>query len=144
MRAALIILSALLLIGCSTERRCARAVNRCAALWKHDTTFIHDSITIERNTIDTVLRWNFLTLHDTVTIRDGRAVIRIVRLPGDSIWVQGECRDTVIRYGGSSRWHGRQGWHILPSVCCSLNRAVKIYSPEYQAVRKIMHIFCRE
>jgi len=45
MRAALIILSALLLIGCSTERRCARAVNRCAALWKHDTTFIHDSIT---------------------------------------------------------------------------------------------------
>ena len=98
MRAALIILSALLLIGCSTERRCARAVNRCAALWKHDTTFIHDSITIQRNTIDTVLRWNFLTLHDTVTIRDGRAVIRIVRLPGDSIWVQGECRDTVIRY----------------------------------------------
>ncbi len=94
----ILILSALLLIGCSTERRCARAVNRCAPLWKHDTTFIHDSITIERNTIDTVLRWNFLTLHDTVTIRDGRAVIRIVRLPGDSIWVQGECRDTVIRY----------------------------------------------
>jgi hypothetical protein len=27
----LILLSALLLIGCSTERRCARAVNRCAA-----------------------------------------------------------------------------------------------------------------
>lgn len=98
MRAALIILSALLLIGCSTERRCARAVNRCAPLWQHDTTFIHDSITIQRNTIDTVLRWNFLPVHDTVTIRDGRAVIRIVRLPGDSIWVQGECRDTVIRY----------------------------------------------
>ncbi|MFN9108892.1 MAG: hypothetical protein ACK5XN_02265 [Bacteroidota bacterium] len=94
----LILLSALLLIGCSTERRCARAVNRCAALWRHDTTYVHDSITIQRNTIDTVLRWNFLPVHDTVTIRDGRAVIRIVRLPGDSIWVQGECRDTVIRY----------------------------------------------
>lgn len=98
MRAAIIILCAMLLIGCSTERRCARAVNRCANLWRHDTTFIHDSITIERNTIDTVLRWNFLTVHDTVTIRDGRAIIRIVRLPGDSIWVHGECRDTVIRY----------------------------------------------
>jgi hypothetical protein len=33
-----------------------------------------------------------------VTIRDGRATVRIVRLPGDSIWVQGECGDTVIRY----------------------------------------------
>lgn len=98
MRTLLILLTALLLIGCSTERRCARAVNRCAPLWKHDTTYVHDSITIERNTIDTVLRWNFLQVHDTVTIRDGRAVIRIVRLPGDSIWVQGECRDTVIRY----------------------------------------------
>lgn len=94
----LLILLALLLIGCSTERRCARAVNRCAALWKHDTTYVHDSILIERNTMDTVLRWNFLPVHDTVTIRDGRAVIRIVRLPGDSVWVQGECRDTVIRY----------------------------------------------
>lgn len=98
MRTVLILLTALLLIGCSTERRCARAVNRCAALWRHDTTYVHDSITIERNTIDTVLRWNFLQVHDTVTIRDGRAVIRIVRLPGDSVWVQGECRDTVIRY----------------------------------------------
>lgn len=98
MRTLLILITALLLIGCSTERRCARAVNRCANLWKHDTTYVHDSITIERNTIDTVLRWNFLQVHDTVTIRDGRAVIRIVRLPGDSIWVQGECRDTVIRY----------------------------------------------
>lgn len=98
MRTVLILLTALLLIGCSTERRCARAVNRCAPLWRHDTTYIHDSITIERNTIDTVLRWNFLTVHDTVTIRDGRAIIRIVRLPGDSVWVQGECQDTVIRY----------------------------------------------
>lgn len=98
MRTLLILLTALLLIGCSTERRCARAVNRCANLWRHDTTYIHDSILIKRNTIDTVLRWNFLQVHDTVTIRDGRAVIRIVRLPGDSIWVQGECRDTVIRY----------------------------------------------
>jgi hypothetical protein len=24
--------------------------------------------------------------------------VRIVRLPGDSIWVQGNCGDTVIRY----------------------------------------------
>jgi hypothetical protein len=47
---------------------------------------------------DTLLRWQTLRERDTVTIRDGRATVRIVRLPGDSIWVQGECGDTVIRY----------------------------------------------
>lgn len=98
MRAAIILLCALMLIGCSTERRCARAANRCAVLWKSDTVRVHDSILITRRTIDTVLRWEWLTVHDTVTITQGRAKIRIVRLPGDSIWVQGDCADTVVRY----------------------------------------------
>ena len=93
-----LIATTLLLIGCSSERRCARAAKRCAPLWKADTTYIHDSITIARESVDTVLSWHTLRERDTVTIRDGRAVIRIVRLPGDSVWVQGECGDTVIRY----------------------------------------------
>jgi hypothetical protein len=91
-------LIALLLIGCSTERQCARAAKKCAHLWHTDTAWVHDSITIERTLTDTLLRWQTLTERDTVTIRDGRATVRIVRLPGDSIWVQGECGDTVIRY----------------------------------------------
>jgi hypothetical protein len=89
---------ALLLIGCSTERQCARAAKKCAHLWHTDTAYVHDSITIERTLTDTLLRWQTLRERDTVTIRDGRATVRIVRLPGDSIWVQGECGDTVIRY----------------------------------------------
>jgi hypothetical protein len=89
---------ALLLIGCSTERQCARAAKRCAHLWHTDTAYVHDSVTIERTLTDTLLRWQTLRERDTVTIRDGRATVRIVRLPGDSIWVQGECGDTVIRY----------------------------------------------
>ena len=92
------LLLALLLIGCSTERQCARAAKRCAHLWHSDTAYVHDSITIERTLTDTLLRWQTLRERDTVTIRDGRATVRIVRLPGDSIWVQGECGDTVIRY----------------------------------------------
>ena len=91
-------LFALLLIGCSTERQCARAAKRCAHLWHSDTAYVHDSITIERTLTDTLLRWQTLRERDTVTIREGRATVRIVRLPGDSIWVQGECPDTVIRY----------------------------------------------
>ena len=91
-------LLALLFIGCSTERQCARAAKRCAHLWHSDTAYIHDSVTIERTITDTLLSWQTLRERDTVTISDGRATVRIVRLPGDSIWVQGECGDTVIRY----------------------------------------------
>ena len=92
------LLLALLLIGCSTERQCARAAKKCAHLWHSDTAWVHDSIRIERTITDTLLSWQTLRERDTVTIRDGRATVRIVRLPGDSIWVQGECGDTVIRY----------------------------------------------
>jgi hypothetical protein len=97
-KSVIITLLALLLIGCSTERQCARAAKKCAHLWHSDTAYVHDSITIERTLTDTLLRWQTLRERDTVTIRDGRAIVRIVRLPGDSIWVQGECPDTVIRY----------------------------------------------
>lgn len=88
----------LLLIGCSTERQCARAAKRCAHLWHLDTAYVHDSVTIERKITDTLLQWQTLRERDTVIIIEGRAILRIVRLPGDSIWVQGECGDTVIRY----------------------------------------------
>jgi hypothetical protein len=97
-KSVIITLLALLLIGCSTERQCARAAKKCAHLWHSDTAYVHDSVTIERTITDTLLRWQTLRERDTVTIRDGRATVRIVRLPGDSIWVQGECGDTVIRY----------------------------------------------
>ncbi len=97
-KSVIITLLALLLIGCSTERQCARAAKKCAHLWHSDTAWVHDSVTIERTLTDTLLRWQTLRERDTVTIRDGRATVRIVRLPGDSIWVQGECGDTVIRY----------------------------------------------
>jgi hypothetical protein len=97
-KSVIITLLALLLIGCSTERQCARAAKKCAHLWHSDTAYVHDSITIERTLTDTLLQWQTLRERDTVTIRDGRATVRIVRLPGDSIWVQGECGDTVIRY----------------------------------------------
>jgi len=98
MKRLLILIAAVLLIGCNAEKRCARNAKRCAPLWKSDTTFIHDSIRIERAKVDTFLSWLTLPINDTVTVRDGRVTIRFVKLPGDSFWMQGECGDTVIRY----------------------------------------------
>ena len=93
-----IILSALLLSACSQRERCIRAYAKCGPLWRTDTLEFFDSVAIELNTTDTVVSFQTMRFYDTVTIRDGRAMVRIVRLPGDSIYVQGECGDTVIRY----------------------------------------------
>jgi hypothetical protein len=98
MRAALLILTALLFIGCSQRARCIRAYERCGPMWRTDTLEFFDSVVIERAIHDTLLSWQTMRVHDTVTIDRDRMRVRIVRLPGDSIWVQGECRDTVIRY----------------------------------------------
>jgi hypothetical protein len=98
MKKLLILIAAVLLIGCNAEKRCARNAKRCAPLWQHDTTFIHDSIRIERTKVDTFMSWLTLPIHDTITLRDERLTLRFVKLPGDSFWMQGECGDTVIRY----------------------------------------------
>jgi len=92
----LILLTALLLIGCSTERQCRKAVAKCG--WKSDTVELWDSVRIERTITDTLVDFQTLSYYDTIQIDRDRVRIRLVRLPGDSIFVQAECRDTTIRY----------------------------------------------
>jgi hypothetical protein len=87
---------ALLLASCWTPKRCNRALLKCGIV--SDTVQVWDSIRIERTITDTLLRWDSMRLHDTVTIEQDRVRVKIVRLPGERLFVQGECRDTVIRY----------------------------------------------
>ena len=63
-----------------------------------DTVQVWDSIYLERTITDTLLKLDSLRLHDTVTIEQDRVRVKIVRLPGERLFVQGECKDTVIRY----------------------------------------------
>ncbi len=87
---------ALLLCSCWTPKRCNRALLRCGVV--SDTIQVWDSIYLERVITDTLLRWDSLRLHDTVTIEQDRVRVKIVRLPGERLYVQGECKDTVVRY----------------------------------------------
>jgi len=87
---------ALLLASCWTPKRCNRALLRCGIV--SDTVQVWDSIYLERVITDTLLRWDSLRLHDTVTIEQDRVRVKIVRLPGERLFVQGECKDTVVRY----------------------------------------------
>jgi hypothetical protein len=87
---------ALLLASCWTPKRCNRALLKCGIV--SDTVQVWDSIRIERVIADTLLRLDSMRLHDTVTIEQDRVRVKIVRLPGERLFVQGECQDTVIRY----------------------------------------------
>lgn len=90
------LLIALLLCSCWTPKRCNRALLRCGVV--SDTVQVWDSIYLERAITDTLLRWDSLQMHDTVTIEQDLVRVKIVRLPGERLYVQGECKDTVIRY----------------------------------------------
>lgn len=92
------IFAALLLLGCNAEKRCARQMVRCGVVFTSDTQYIHDSIRIERTIHDTLLAWDTMTIGDTITIERDRMRVKVVKLPGERLWIQGECKDTVIRY----------------------------------------------
>jgi hypothetical protein len=47
---------------------------------------------------DTLLQWDSLIIGDTLTIERDRLHVKVVKLPGERLFVQGECKDTVIRY----------------------------------------------
>ena len=87
---------ALLLWSWWTPKRCNRALVKCGLV--ADTVQVWDSIYLERTITDTLLKLDSLRLHDTVTIEQDRVRVKIVRLPGERLFVQGECKDTVIRY----------------------------------------------
>jgi hypothetical protein len=86
----------LLLCSCWTPKRCNRALLRCGIV--ADTVQVWDSIYLERVITDTLLRWDSMRMHDTITIEQDRVRVKIVRLPGERLFVQGECKDTVVRY----------------------------------------------
>ena len=90
--------AALLLLGCNAEKRCARQMVRCGVVFTSDTQYIHDSIRIERTLHDTMLAWDTMTIGDTIMIKRDRLRVMVVKLPGERLYVQGECKDTVVRY----------------------------------------------
>lgn len=120
------IFAALLMLGCNAEKRCARQMVRCGVVFTSDTQYIHDSIRIERTLRDTLLAWDTMQIGDTITIERDRLRVKVVKLPGERLWVQGECKDTVIRYvrqvvnNGAIRKEKYTWWHVaLNGMVCA-------------------------
>lgn len=128
--------AALLLLGCNAEKRCYRQMVRCGVVFTSDTQYIHDSIRIERTLRDTLLAWDSLIIGDTITIERDRLRVKVVKLPGERLWVQGECKDTVIRYvrqvvnNGAVKREGISNWviYLLALICFSVGYFIAYYT----------------
>lgn len=98
----IIILSILLLAGCVVPRNYSRAkekvdriVNKFPEILENDTIVITDSIIIPEVKTDTITKINE---NDTIIINKERLKIKIIRLPGDTFKIEGECKtDTIYK-----------------------------------------------
>ncbi len=59
---------------------------------------IRDTILVPSVKMDTVFGFKELAIFDTLYFDTGRLSVRVVRLPGDSIFIKGECRTDTIYY----------------------------------------------
>jgi hypothetical protein len=92
------ILYGLLLItgvtSCGPSYHLRRAVNK-GAVTTSDTVYQEYKVRVERVYKDTIIRE--VSLGDTVVIEKERLRVKYVNLPGDSIYIQGECLpDTIV------------------------------------------------
>ena len=101
---AIFIFLLLLLVSCSTTQRANRHLAKAkshilkaealGAAWATDTVYKVVNVVVPSVRTDTVFQ---AVQGDTVTIERERLKIRYVRLAGDSVFIEGECKtDTVF------------------------------------------------
>jgi sporulation protein YlmC with PRC-barrel domain len=88
-----IVISVLLALACTPQKKLNRLVKKHPELVKVDTLRVHDTTITEHVRKDTVLNWN--TLYDTAYIVKDKLSIRVVRV-NDSIYINGQCASDTI------------------------------------------------
>lgn len=79
-------------------RRAEKLINKAEAAglqWKRDTVYRDITVYVPSVRYDTLFKSE---PNDTITITKDRLQIKYVRLPGDTVWIDGECEaDTIIQ-----------------------------------------------
>jgi signal peptidase I len=90
-------LSLLFLFSCSPQKRLTRIIENHPELIQIDTIFDYDTIIYENLHTDTLINEKLIKVFDTIEIKKDRLVIRYIKLPGDTIKLEGNCLpDTLI------------------------------------------------
>jgi len=98
MRAFIIVFLSILVGGCWTSKKCARADKHCPADTFVKVDSIIDSIYIEKVVSDTVINYDSITMTDTVVIENTRVKVKLYKVPGNKLGVSAESKDTTIKY----------------------------------------------
>lgn len=98
MRIILLFFASLLVAGCWTQKKCARADKHCPATVVTTVDTLYDSIYIEKVITDTVINYDSMMVNDTIVIEKERVKVRLVKQSGGKLGVMAECKDTVIKY----------------------------------------------
>jgi UDP-3-O-[3-hydroxymyristoyl] glucosamine N-acyltransferase len=89
----------LIISGCSANHHLRRAKYHeklaiaKGAVIKHDTVFIEKAVIVPEVTTDTIFK---SLAGDTVRIEKDRLKIKYVRLPGDSVFIEGKCESDTV------------------------------------------------
>lgn len=71
-----------------------RIVSKFPEILQNDTVVLKDTILIPEIVLDTVAR---LQENDTIVIEKERLRVQVVRMPGDTVEIQAECKtDTIV------------------------------------------------
>lgn len=95
----LLLLIALLLFSCGPQAKLRRAqklikkAELLGAQWRVDTVKVNVPVFIDRIALDTLL---ISGTSDTVVITKDRLRLKYVNLPGDTVWISGECDSLTI------------------------------------------------
>ncbi len=90
---AVIILTALFLSGCSASWHLKQAIRKGSKV-SSDTVYVEKSVIVPEVRTDTVFQ---AIAGDTVTIERERLKIKYVKLPGDSVYIEGKCESDTVR-----------------------------------------------
>lgn len=97
-------LSLLMLTGCSHKFKADKHIRKAnkhiakaesfGAKWHKDTVYQKIEVVVPKVSVDTVFKE--VSVNDTITITKDRLTVKYVKLPGDSVFLEGECRDSII------------------------------------------------
>lgn len=106
--------------SCSCNWHLKQVEKKCSLKSKTDTVFVSDTVIVPEVHTDTIVSLG----HDTVYINKDRLQIKVLRLPGDSIFVDGKCKtDTMFievpvavtnnEFKPEPSWQKWLGWILL-------------------------------
>jgi len=109
--------------SCGCNWHLKQVEKKCGLTSRTDTVFVRDTVIVPEVHTDTIVSLG----HDTVYINKDRLQIKLVRLPGDSIFVDGKCKtDTMFievpvavtnnEYKPEPAWQKWLGWILLAVV----------------------------